>query len=477
MMHPRRATLPRSVHTFLTIAVSAALFACARDSVTAPRQIAAGQPLFGKSPTALAVTSASPPFGDQGSTVNVHVFGSGFTAGAQATWLLHGVADAHVHTNSTTFISSSELVANITIASDAALDFWDVQVSLSSGKNGVGSECFEVTSAQILGPGTLAGDAAARTIDDQGRIVGSSTSNSSSIAWVYDDSFGMLSLGSGGTGGLDPLGGIVVGTNGNSMPVAWVQQPDNSWSTETLPLISGGIQGHAASANRLTDGTLVAVGSNYLAGPKKGSSSPQRPVWWRLEGGVWSSPVQFAIPAGVTTAAASDVDRFGEVVGSLDAPGAGILWQTPTSYILLDGTPGRINPSGTLIAGNRNSGPAYWWRDPATQQWHTTAVSLPTLAGSACTTGWARDVNDAGVIVGWSCNKDGNQQATAWQLDLSGATPVLTGTPTPLPGLGTKNPPGADVSVAAAVTSSAPYVATGYATSGNTHLAVRWLLR
>ncbi|HEU4787607.1 MAG TPA: hypothetical protein VFS57_09370, partial [Gemmatimonadaceae bacterium] len=160
-----------------------------------------------------------------------------------------------------------------------------------------------------------------------------------------------------------------------------------------------------------------------------------------------------------------------------DAPAPGILWQTPTSYVLLDGTPGRINPAGTLIVGNRDSGPVYWWRDPVTHAWHTAAVPLPTIAGAACTTGWGRDVNDAGVIVGWSCNKNGDQQATAWQLDFSGATPVLKGTPTPLPGLGTKNPPGADVSVAAAVTQSAPYVAAGYATSGNTHVAVRWLLR
>lgn len=84
------------------------------------------------------MTSTTSSFGDQGTTVDVHILG-GFTTGVQATWLLNGVADAHVHTNRTTFISSTKLVANITIASDATVAFWGVQVSLSNGKNGVGA--------------------------------------------------------------------------------------------------------------------------------------------------------------------------------------------------------------------------------------------------------------------------------------------------------------------------------------------------
>src|SRR5512146_242624 len=137
-------TLRSCASTLLFSAFFAAIAtSCTRDGVDAPPSVSPGKsaPLAARASTTLAVTSTNPSFGDQGTTVDVHVFGSGFTSGAKATWLLHGVADDHVHTNSTTFVSSSELVANITIAGDATLDFWDVQVSLSSGKNGVGSEC------------------------------------------------------------------------------------------------------------------------------------------------------------------------------------------------------------------------------------------------------------------------------------------------------------------------------------------------
>lgn len=469
-------SLPRSVHIVLSCAAAVAVLACSRDSVTSPRQAAAGQPLAGKSPTALAVTSASPAFGDQGTTVNVHVFGSGFTAGAQATWLLHGVADAHVHTNSTTFISSSELVANITIASDASLDFWDVQVSLSSGKNGVGSECFEVTSAQILGPGTLGGNTEARTINDLLQVVGTSDSKSTSIAWIYDDATGMVKLGNGIAGGLDPLGAVVVGSDGSSLPTSWIRQPDNSWSVQPLSLISGGLQGEARSAARLGDGTLVAVGWNSVSGKRVNTTYPNRPVWWQQINGAWTSPQILAMPAGAASASARDVDQLGEVTGILDAPSPGIVWQSPTNYVLLDGAPGRINPSGTLIVGQRDRIPVYWFRDAATHAWQTTGVPLPTIAGPTCADGFPRDVNDAGVIVGWSCNSSGNHQATVWLLDLSGPVPALKGALTPLPGLGAKSAP-AELSVAAAVTDSPPYVVTGKATSGTTGLAVRWLLR
>jgi hypothetical protein len=108
--------------------------ACGRESVTTPREGATSPALYERTSTALSVTSASPPFGDQGTTVDVHVFGTGFTSDAKATWLLHGVADSlHVRTNRTTFVSSTEVVANVTIAGDATLAFWDVQVALAGG--------------------------------------------------------------------------------------------------------------------------------------------------------------------------------------------------------------------------------------------------------------------------------------------------------------------------------------------------------
>ena len=468
------ARLLRAGGLLVSCGVVSTLIACGCDPIEAPTPRSITSPAAAKSATALAVSSTSPAFGDQGTTVDVHILGSGFTAGAQATWLLHGVADNHVHTNNTTYVSSTELVANITIATDATLAFWDVQVALSNGKNGVGSDAFEVTSAQILGPGTLGGDASSRTINDQLQVIG----GSGSIPWIYDDANGMVSLGTGSVGGLDPLGAVVVGGNGNS-PIAWIRQPDNSWSAQTLPLLAEALGGSVSSAARLADQTLIVVGRNWISGKKRNSSGPDRPVSWQLIDGTWTNPQLLVMPAGAATAAAQDVNALGQVTGTLDAPSPGIVWDTPSNYTLLDGVAGRINPSGTLIVGQRKGDfvPVFWWRDPATQAWHSTGVPLPIISSASCTYGYARDVNDAGVIVGWSCDAAGNRHAAAWQLDLSGPTPVIVGGPNLLSGLGTKTSPGTEVSVAAAVTNTAPYVVAGWANSGSTTLAVRWLLR
>src|SRR5437764_672315 len=149
------------------IVVALLLSACSAPSVDAP--LAPPDAIrAARAAPGLTVASANPAFADRGTTLDVHVVGSGFTAGAQATWLLHGAADpAHVRTNSTTVVSSTEVVANITVASDADLAYWDVQIALAGGKNGVGTELFEITSAQPLGGATFV-----RDMNDLGQIVG-----------------------------------------------------------------------------------------------------------------------------------------------------------------------------------------------------------------------------------------------------------------------------------------------------------------
>lgn len=91
------ACLTRASSVAVLLCGTVLIGACSRDEVTTPRAPSVTGVVYGKAPTSLAVTSASPAFGDQGTTVDVHVLGTGFTAGAQAAWLLHGVADpAHV---------------------------------------------------------------------------------------------------------------------------------------------------------------------------------------------------------------------------------------------------------------------------------------------------------------------------------------------------------------------------------------------
>jgi hypothetical protein len=457
----------------LTCALAISAAGCGRDPVTAPVSRPVVPSVFAaKSSTALAVSSTSPPFGDQGTTIDVHVFGGGFSSGAKVTWLLNGLADDHVHTNSTTFVSSSELIANVTIASDAQLAFWDVQVSLSNGKNGVGSDLFEVTSAQILGPGTTGGDVTVRAINELHQVVGWSDGPSGSTAWVYDDALGLVALGPGSSRGIDPLGTLVVGNDSDSRPSAWIRQPDNSWMPQVLPLLDGAFGGVSMAAARLDDGTLLAVGWNSFVGAKPHSSATTAPVSWTLVNGTWSAPQMFAMPPGGINGQVRDVNHLGQAVGQVSGVAQGIVWDSPTSYALLDGTPNRINASGTLIVGVQNSVGVYWWRDRQTGAWHTTGVPLPSAIGTMCSFG--RGVNDAGLIVGWSCNQT-HHLATVWQLDLSGSEPVLVSA-TFLSGLGKSTTNAEEVSSGAEITETAPYVVAGSATLGGTRLAVRWRL-
>src|SRR2546423_11685788 len=56
-----------------------------------------------------AVTAALPSSAPADTTLDVAITGSGFTSGATATMQLNGAADSRVRTNSTRFISSTQL--------------------------------------------------------------------------------------------------------------------------------------------------------------------------------------------------------------------------------------------------------------------------------------------------------------------------------------------------------------------------------
>ena len=469
------ARLLRSGGLLVSCVVVSTLIACGRDPIEAPAPRSIASPAAAKSSTALAVTSTSPAFGDQGTTIDVHILGSGFTAGAKATWLLHGVADDHVHANSTTFISSSELVANITIASDATLDFWDVQVSLSNGKNGVGSDLFEVTSAEVLGQGTTGGDAYVYDISEQHQVVG--YAGGGSTAFVYDDEGGLINLGDGQAMVSHPNGTLVAGKDGNTRPTIWTRQSPTNWIPSQLPMLANGIGGRVQAAARATDGTLLLAGYDFWQSTHP-SSNHQRVVVWHQQGGQWTTQ-EYVLPAGASAGAANSINALGQVVGRLVPGTTGAVWDDPSTPVRLDGYPNGISADGRVIVGRRfvqnTYQPVYWWRDPATQQWDTTGVPLPTIVGTGCVTGEAFDVNTAGVIVGNSCNASGKAQATVWQLDLTGPTPVIIGAPLGLSGLGVRG--GSETSNASAITETSPYVIAGSAASSPNRVAVRWRLQ
>lgn len=475
MMFPQNGE-NRMLRAIAVSIVIPALTACAPDT-SSPRvfDVESRRALTAKAAQGPSVSSANPSYGDQGTTVDVQIVGSGFSSGAAATWLLNGVADNHVHTNSTRFVSSTQLVANITIASDAAIAFWDVQVSLVGGKNGVGSDAFEVTSALVLSPNNVTAVLAGNDLQE---VVGYWPD-----AFVIDDQTRFVDLGAGQAWALDPLGSTALGRNGNGFATAWSRQANGSWTATTLPPTPNGVESNAAAAARAPDGSLLVGGWDGVASAKKGGGTLNRPIVWEQVGSTWMPPIIYAIPAGASTASAQAINASGQIAGRVDGSTttAGAVWDSPTSVTRLDGVPEAINSAGTLLVGRKTFGgvivAAYWARDPATHAWQTIGVPLPSIAGAGCTYGDARGLNDDGVIVGDSCGMLGKRQATVWLVDLTSGSPVLVGSPSGLPGLGPKTS-ASDLSSAAAISSAAPYVVTGMAAQSNgQHLAVHWLLR
>lgn len=94
----------------------------------------------------IQVKSSSPNSAAQGTiNLDVTVSGSGFKNGAQAQWFVSGTTNpGGVTVNSTKFVSSSALTANITVSSTATISGYDIQVKNSDGRTGKGTDLFAV---------------------------------------------------------------------------------------------------------------------------------------------------------------------------------------------------------------------------------------------------------------------------------------------------------------------------------------------
>lgn len=127
--------------TRIALAAVAATLACAGDPQTAP-DFAKGAPAPAGDPT---VTATEPAMAPRDTTLDVKVTGSGFDRGSRVEFAIDGVVEPRLRVNATTYRRSSELTANVTVAVDAPLVSYDVVVTTSRGKKGIGSEMFLVT--------------------------------------------------------------------------------------------------------------------------------------------------------------------------------------------------------------------------------------------------------------------------------------------------------------------------------------------
>ena len=99
-------------------------------------------------PAQISVTSALPNSTTQGTiNLNVNVGGKGFKSGAKAQWFISGTTNpGGVTVNSTAFVNSNTLAANITVSTSAYVGGFDIVVTNADGRSGKGTELFAVQS-------------------------------------------------------------------------------------------------------------------------------------------------------------------------------------------------------------------------------------------------------------------------------------------------------------------------------------------
>jgi hypothetical protein len=152
----RRRAGPSTRRCGVALLLATTLAACQADSPTSARvEVHAASLAKGAGTTALGVTATLPTSARQDTTLDVNIYGSGFTSGAAATWSLAGDT-TKVHVQSTKFVNQGQLVARLLVPAAAPVASYDVVVMLIGGKKGVGAELFTVTvgdpSATFLYP-------------------------------------------------------------------------------------------------------------------------------------------------------------------------------------------------------------------------------------------------------------------------------------------------------------------------------------
>lgn len=332
-------------------------------------------PSSAKAPAALTVKSVDPDSVPQDTTVDIRVIGSGFDVGAEAAFLLDGQPDPRVRTNSTRFVKSTELVANVTIALDAIPARYDAQVTLR-GKKGIGTELLAVLPYADLG--TFGGTrSTAVGVNDEGSITGrADTTGNLGRVFVWDARTATMR-------NLGPLEAVainnartVVGLMPGAGPARWVyDESTDRWTGEPL-------------------------------------FSPRNP------------------DAGV-----GDINQVGQIVGAADSvvPGVGggpVLWQSPSVLVALDpvgrwtgGGAAAINGTGQVVGYGRRAGldTAWVWVPDVPNGSTGRMVVLPSFSGA--TMHRAQGINDFGDVVGWG-ESSGGSYALLWRRNRAQSNPT-----------------------------------------------------
>jgi hypothetical protein len=410
----RSARFQRASLCLVSAVVLAASLGCT-DS--APVAVLPTGPQLAKGGGGTSVSSATPAYGLQGTVgKEVTITGSGFAAGDVAKWERGGVPDTKVVVRETRFVSSTQLVATIDIDADADLAFYDIAVYSADRKKGIGTEMFEVTTAESIG--SLGGNTNANGANDNGEVVGYTVvGNSGQRAFYWSAATGvMVPIGGMDAFGIDQAGTTIVGVGGG-YPLRWTRI-DGTWTSSVLPLDATAVGGRAAAvASDPVTGEASIIGGQEIFAVKQ--AQIHKPRLWKNSAGSWQRvvlPMPFESQTGTISWVAA-VNANGQASGAARPGGGGaakaILWEetgVTAQYqltVLGDGGAPAINSAGTIVAGFNNSGNAvYYKRASPTDPWSAAQV-LPGGCGAAM------GVDDSDRIVANGCPIPGSSRVTS----------------------------------------------------------------
>ena len=395
---------------------------CGDPRPTEPDAVPAFAKGSGSGPT---VTATSPSFGEQGAAnLDVQIIGSGFDQGSQAAWDSGGAPYPRITVNSTKFVTSTQLTANITIASNATVQYYDVAVTTSTGRKGVGTELFTVTLAT-----SIPGATSAVAVNDAGRVTGLDASG----IYVFDvPTQAFQDIGFAGTPwAIDQLGTTVSGGNSAGLPAIWTLA--GSWSEHTIPDLGLGGAARGLASDGGTGAATVLTGN---VNRSCNTGNCRTPAKWTPDGtGGWTLTT-LPLPAGSPTGFGQGINASSMAVGMEGTncckaffwDAAGNVTVLPQLVSGAATAAWAINDAGTTIVGSSNHVAVAWIRASTGDPW-TTPVTLENTAsfctinkhGTSIASG-AYDVNAAGLVVGQSCGVP-----VAWKPSGSGYTRVPLG--------------------------------------------------